>query len=260
MIADVIVPALDEAASIAEVVRAVPRPPIRHVFVVDNASIDGTGAAARSAGATVVAEPRRGYGAACLAGLRALPDDTETVVFLDGDGSDDPALIPALLEPIASGTADFVVGCRAPERAERGSLTIQQRIGNAIAAGWLRARFCLPASDLGPFRAIRRKRLDALRMSDPDYGWTVEMQIKAARAGLSYVEVPVPYRRRKGRSKISGTFRGVFGATFKILGWLAWYDLFGPRGVSNRSTSPPTCSRRVRRTWAGIVTNTSTHT
>lgn len=225
MIADVIIPALDEAASIADVVQAIPRPTVRKVLVVDNGSTDGTAAAARAAGAEVVPEPRRGYGAACLAGLRALPPDTELVVFLDGDGSDDPRLLPEIVRPIAEGAADFVVGARASDRAEEGSLTIQQRLGNSIAARWLRARFGLPATDLGPFRAIRRSSLDALGMSDRGYGWTVEMQIKAARKGLRYAEVPVPYRRRKGRSKISGTFRGALGAGLKILGLLFWYDL-----------------------------------
>ena len=166
MIADAIVPALDEGPSIGRVVRSIPRPPIRQVIVIDNGSTDHTASEARAAGATVVAEPRRGYGSACLAGIRTLPEDTEIVLFLDGDGSDDPAFASALLAPIERGEADFVVGCRATGRAERGSLTLPQRIGNAIAARWLRARFDLPATDLGPFRAIRRDRLESLGMAD----------------------------------------------------------------------------------------------
>lgn len=224
MLVDVVIPALDESEAIGAVVRSVLRPPVRSVVVVDNGSRDGTGDVARAAGARVVREPRRGYGAACLAGIRALPPDGDVVVFLDGDGSDDPSWIPRLLAPIRIGAADLVVGSRS-ERAEPGALTVQQRLGNAIAAAWLRARFGLPASDLGPLRAIRRRSLGALCMSDQDYGWTVEMQIKAARAGLRYQEVSVPYRRRRGRSKISGTVRGTLGAGSKILGLLAWYDL-----------------------------------
>lgn len=226
---DVVVPALDEALSIAFVVRTVPRPPVRAIYVVDNGSSDDTADRARAAGAEVVHEPRRGYGSACLAGIAALPCDTDVVVFLDADGSDDPTGIPALVEPIARGRADLVVGSRVLGAAERGALTLQQRFGNAIAAGWLRLRFRLAATDLGPLRAIRRSCLAELGMSDRSYGWTVEMQIKAARAGLRYLEVPVPYRRRLGRSKVSGTVRGTVGASLKILGLLAWHDLVRPK-------------------------------
>ena len=225
---DVIIPALNEAGSIAGVVRAIPRSLASTVIVVDNGSSDGTAEHARAAGALVVEEGRRGYGAACLAGIRALPEETEIVAFLDGDGSDDPACLALLVEPIAAGRADFVVGSRALGRAEPGALSLQQRAGNAIAAAWLQARFRLPATDLGPFRAIRRRSLDELRMQDRNYGWTVEMQLKAARAGLRYVEVPVPYRRRaNGTSKVSGTIRGTLGASLKILGLLAWHDVAG---------------------------------
>jgi|RhiMetdeSRZDD1v2_1073273.scaffolds.fasta_scaffold311868_1 glycosyltransferase involved in cell wall biosynthesis len=234
---DAIIPALNEAPSIGSVVRAIPRPPIRTVFVVDNGSTDGTAEAASAAGATVVREPRRGYGSACLAGMRALPADTDVVVFLDADGSDDPACLPRLLAPIAGRQADLVVGSRVSGAVEPGAFTVQQQIGNAVAARWLRFRFGLTATDLGPFRAIRRESLDELGMADPDYGWTVEMQIKAARRKLSYVEVPVPYRRRRGgASKVSGTLRGVVGATVKILGLLIWHDLL--QVVEARSLTP----------------------
>ncbi|MFW6066954.1 MAG: glycosyltransferase family 2 protein [Myxococcota bacterium] len=225
---DVVIPALDEAASIGGVVSAVLRqPPVRSVVVVDNGSSDGTAEIARGAGARVVAEPRRGYGAACQAGIAALPPDTDVVVFLDADASDDPAELPDLVEPILRGEADLVVGSRRLGRVEPGALTLPQRVGNRIASEWLRRRFGMDATDLGPFRAIRASALSALGMRDPGYGWTVEMQIKAARAGLRYVEVPVSYRRRIGRSKISGTVRGVVGASTKILGMLALYDLGG---------------------------------
>ncbi len=224
---DVVIPALDEEAVIGEVVRAIPRPPVRGIYVVDNGSRDATARVAREAGAIVISEPRRGYGSACLAGIGALPADTEIVVFLDADGSDDPSELAALIQPIVRDRADLVIGSRALGTVERGALTPQQRIGNAIAAAWLRTRFGQPATDLGPFRAIRRSALAALGMVDTNYGWTIEMQIKAARAGLRYAEVPAAYRRRVGESKVSGTVRGVLGASYKILGLLAWYDL-GP--------------------------------
>lgn len=224
---DVIIPALDEALSIGAVVTNIARCGVRTVVVVDNGSTDATAAVAQAAGAQVVREPRRGYGQACLAGIAALPADCEVVVFLDGDGSDSPASLAALLEPIASGQADLVIGSRTLGAAEPGALTLQQRVGNKIAATWLRRRFGQPATDLGPFRAIRRESLERLKMSDPDYGWTVEMQISAARLKLRYAEVPVPYRRRIGKSKVSGTLRGAVGATIKILGLLAWHDLKG---------------------------------
>ncbi|MFW5926050.1 MAG: glycosyltransferase family 2 protein [Myxococcota bacterium] len=223
---DVVIPALDEAASIGGVVSAVLRQsPVRSVVVVDNGSSDGTAEVARSAGARVVAEPRRGYGAACLAGIAALPDDTDVVVFLDADASDDPSELPAVIAPILRDEADLVVGSRPLGRVERGALTLPQRVGNRIASTWLRRRFGMHATDLGPFRAIRASALAGLSMRDRDYGWTVEMQIKAARSGLRYAEVPVSYRRRIGRSKVSGTLRGVVGASTKILGLLASYDL-----------------------------------
>jgi glycosyltransferase involved in cell wall biosynthesis len=222
---DVIIPALNEAQSVAAVVQAIPRPPVRDVYVVDNGSTDETAANAWSAGATVVGELRRGYGSACLAGLRALPLDSEVVVFLDADGSDDLGELQSLLQPIEAGIADLVVGSRTRGKPEQGALTVQQRIGNWIATKWLRERYGLAATDLGPFRAIRRSCLNQMGMSDLDYGWTVEMQIKAALKGLRYAEVPVQYRKRIGRSKISGTVRGALGAGLKIIFLLVRYEL-----------------------------------
>jgi len=224
---DVVIPALNEAAAIGGVVRAISRPLVRDVYVVDNGSTDGTADIAREAGAKVVSEPRRGYGAACLAGIAALPSDTDIVVFIDADGSDEPSELAALISPIVEDRADLVIGSRALGAVQAGALTPQQRVGNAIAATWLRTRFGLPATDLGPFRAIRRSSLAAIGMVDTNYGWTVEMQIKAAQHGLRYAEVPAAYKRRIGESKVSGTVRGVLGASYKILGLLAWYDL-GP--------------------------------
>lgn len=222
---DLVIPALNESASIARVIRAIPRPPIRNIVVGDNGSSDGTGEIARYAGATVIRENERGYGAACLAALRALPDDTDIVVFMDADGSDEPGMIPALIEPILQDRADLVIGSRTLGQPDPGALTAPQRFGNWIASRWLSQRFSLPATDLGPFRAIRRSSLDRLEMHDRNYGWTVEMQIKAALQNLRYAEVAVPYYRRIGQSKVSGTVRGVIGAGQKIIGWLFYHDL-----------------------------------
>lgn len=221
MIVDVIIPALDEEASLPAVLAALPGGWVREVVVVDNGSRDGTAAVARAAGATVVSEPRRGYGSACLAGLRHLrgrASPPEAVAFLDGDGSDDPAELPALLRPIARGEADLVIGSRTLGERERGALSPQQRAGNRLASLLIRALYGHRCSDLGPFRAVRFPSLMALDMRDRGYGWTVEMQVKALRRGLRVVEVPVRYRRRRaGRSKVSGTVRGTLGASGKIL-------------------------------------------
>jgi len=227
---DLIIPALNEELSIGDVVRAAKRPPVRQVIVADNGSSDATAQCAREAGAQVVFEPERGYGAACLRALAALPADTHIVVFADGDGSDDLDDIARLIAPIVDGTADFVIGSRALGKAEPGALTLPQRFGNAIAAQWLSRRFGVQTTDLGPFRAIRRDALDALNMRDRNYGWTVEMQIKAARQGLRYREIAVPYKNRIGKSKVSGTVRGVFGAGYKIIGLLAYYDFIARDG------------------------------
>jgi glycosyltransferase involved in cell wall biosynthesis len=201
-----VIPALNEAASIGLVLADLPRSLVERAVVCDNGSTDGTGAAAQAAGARVVVEPRRGYGAACLRALAALEaDPPDVVLFLDADRSDDAAEAGTLLAPIFEGRADFVIGSRA--------------LGGAAAL--LRGLYGARSTDLGPFRAIRWGSLRALRMRDRDFGWTVEMQVKAARLGLRTVEVPVRYRRRVGRSKISGTLRGTFLAGTKILGTIA---------------------------------------
>lgn len=226
---DLIIPALDEEAAVGDVVRAYV-PQVREVIVADNGSRDRTAQMAREAGARVVSAPARGYGNACLAAMATLRTDCDVVVFADADGSDNPSDLSALVAPLAAGDADLVVGSRVKGGAEAGALTPQQRFGNALASTWLRVRFGLPASDLGPFRAVLKSALDGLAMSDPSYGWTIEMQIKAARSGLRYREVPVSYRRRRaGNSKVSGTWRGVAGASAKILGLLAYYDVLQRR-------------------------------
>jgi len=217
---DVIIPALDERAALPRVLAAIPRERVREVVVVDNGSTDGTPQAARACGATVVVEHRRGYGRACLSGietLRSRPAPPDVVVFLDADFSDDPRELPALVRPIAEGAADLVVGSRLAGRSERGALPPQARLGNRLAAWLIRRLYGLPVTDLGPFRAIRWSTLVALSMCDPDFGWTAEMQVKAAARGARYREVPVSYRRRIGVSKISGTLSGTLRAGSKIL-------------------------------------------
>ena len=218
----VIIPAHNEARAISLVLAEIPAGLVREVVVVDNASTDDTSAVARAAGATVLAEPRPGYGYACLAGMSYYFDQPanqqpDIIVFLDGDHSDYPADMPALLAPLLRSEAEMVIGSRALGEREAGSLLPQQRFGNWLATRLLRLRYGGQFTDLGPFRAIRTEALKALGMRDKTYGWTVEMQIKAARQGLRTVEVPVRYRRRIGTSKVSGTVRGTLGAGYKIL-------------------------------------------
>ena len=215
----VVIPALNEEAAIPKVIAAIPGW-VDRVIVADNGSTDDTHARAEAMGATVVREPLRGYGAACLAGIAAL-GPVDIVVFLDGDFSDDPSEMARLVDPIASGRADFVLGSRVNAQAMPGSLTFPQRFGNALACGLMRKLFGVTYSDLGPFRAIRGSALKALDMRDRAYGWTVEMQIKAARAGLVIEEIPVSYRPRIGISKISGTVRGSVMAGVTILSVIA---------------------------------------
>jgi len=216
----VIIPALNEAQSIPLVLDAVPAW-VDRVIVVDNGSSDETAAIASSRGAVVVHEPARGYGAACMRGIAAAADFADILVFLDADYSDFPEQMIRLVDPIARGEADMVIGSRTLGRRERGALTTIQRFGNALSCFLIRRLWRHGYSDLGPFRAIRRTALDCLRMSDRTYGWTIQMQIRAVQAGLRVREVPVDYRRRIGRSKISGTVRGVVGAGLKILATVA---------------------------------------
>jgi glycosyltransferase involved in cell wall biosynthesis len=238
VIVDAVIPALDEEAAVGGVLDALPRPPVRRVVVCDNGSRDRTVDVARLHGADVVREPQRGYGAACLRALGALASDPpDVVLFLDADGSDDPSEALHLLGPILEGRADLVIGSRTLGPREPGAMTPQARFGNWLASGLLRKLYGVRATDLGPFRAIGYRPLLALDMRDRDFGWTVEMQVKAARAELRLVEVPVRYRRRIGRSKISGTLTGTIRAGLKILGTIAAdYARHGPpaRGRSGR--------------------------
>jgi len=237
-----VIPALNEEGSVGLVLGELPRALVERAIVCDNGSTDGTIRAARLAGAIVVEEPRRGYGAACLRALAALEaDPPEIVLFLDADRSDDASEAGALLAPILEGRADFVIGSRALGLAEPGSLTPAQVFGNRLAAALLGLFYGVRATDLGPFRAIRWDALRSLEMRDRDFGWTIEMQVKAARRGLRTVEVPVRYRKRIGRSKISGTIRGTILAGGKILGTIA-ADLLlhGPprAGGAKRDSTP----------------------
>ena len=223
---DVVIPALDEEDAIGRVVAEIPRPPVRTVVVADNGSRDRTAQVARGVGAYVVSEPERGYGAACLKALAYLSDDPpDVVVFMDGDHSDVPAEVVRLLAPIADGRAQLVIGSRTAGTREPGSLSAQQQVGNAIACTALRLLYDVDYSDLGPFRAITWDALQQLQMRDRNWGWTVEMQIKAAKLGITHAEVPVSYRTRIGQSKVSGTVKGALGAATKItwlLGKYAW--------------------------------------
>jgi len=226
---DVIIPALDEERSIGLVLDDIPRPPVRSVIVVDNGCRDRTAEIAAARGAIVVREERRGYGAACLRGLAALAADTDIVVFVDADYSDHPDELPALIEPIIGDRADLVIGTRMLGRRERGALPPQALWGNRLACLLMRVFWGARHTDLGPFRAVRRSALERLAMADRDFGWTIEMQIKARRAGLRVEEVPVSYRRRVGASKISGTVRGTIRAGSKILWTVFRWRFFPPR-------------------------------
>jgi glycosyltransferase involved in cell wall biosynthesis len=218
---DVIIPARDEAATIGWVVSRVPRSLVRHVVVADNGSSDDTAAHALAAGARVVHEPQRGYGAACLAALASLPPDGDAVAFMVADGSDDPMELSRLVAPIADGRADLVIGSRTLGEIEPGAMPRFQRVGNLVAAAGLSLRFQRIVTDIGPYRVVRRECLRELAMRDRTWGWTMEMQIKAARLGMRITEVPVSWRHRRGGvPKIGGSLQGSIAASRVILAWL----------------------------------------
>lgn len=212
-----IVPALDEEAAIGAVVKELIHAGLGDVVVVDNGSTDATADRASKAGARVVEEPRRGYGSACWAGFQAA-QDAEFLVFLDGDGSDDPAQVPLVLEPLVEGEADLVLGTRLVDASEAGALKPQARFGNWLVTRIIRTLYSVSLGDIPSFRAIARKDLERLQMRERTYGWPVEMVVKAAKRGYRIHEVPTRYRRRRGgTSKVAGTFKGTVLAAWFML-------------------------------------------
>jgi len=234
-----IIPALNEERAIGHVLSEVPRGIYAQIIVGDNGSSDRTAEIAERHGASVVNEPRRGYGSACLRAMAAMPADTEIVVFMDADGGDDPGDAHLLIDPIATDEFDFVVGSRVLREAEPGALGPHQRWGNALATFLIRLWQGFRYTDLGPFRAIRASSLSVIGMADPNYGWTIEMQMKALRHSLRVKEVPVSYRNRRwGASKVSGTFSGSVKAGSKIL-WTFFRLALANRGDGKRVYNNP---------------------
>lgn len=237
----VVTPALNEEASIGKVLGPIATRPGVEVVVGDNGSTDRTAEVARAAGATVVHEPRRGYGQACLTALaevrRRAPAPDDVVCFVDADFSDDPRQFPEIVGPVLDGRADLVIGSRVLGNREPGALLPQARWGNWLATRLIRWITGVGFTDLGPFRAIRWSTLEAAGMEDTAYGWTVEMQLKVAAAGARCVEVPAHYRKRIGQSKVTGTVRGTVLASVTILSILGRWSvdrLFGRSGVRSR--------------------------
>ena len=222
----VIIPAHKEAASIGLVIRDIPHS-VEEVIVVSNNSTDATEENARKAGATILREPKKGYGQACLKGMAYLSGaepKPDIVVFLDGDYSDYPEELEKIIAPVINEDIDLVIGARVKPLREKGSMTMPQIFGNWLATSLMKLFFNARFTDLGPFRAIKYRKLLDLQMEDTTYGWTVEMQLKTLKMDYSYTEVPVHYRNRIGVSKVSGTLKGAFMAGVKILGWIFKYS------------------------------------
>lgn len=250
----VVIPALNEEGPIAAAVRgitAVGLPGLAEVIVADNGSTDATAAEAAGAGARVVSAPERGYGAACLAALARVHPASNIVLFMHADLADVPEDAAALIAPIIAGSADLVIGSRTAGVIEPGAMTVPQRVGNWLAPALVRAIWGVRYTDLGPFRAIRRDGLIRLAMTDRDFGWTIEMQVRAAKLGLRIAERPVRYRKRVGQSKISGTLRGVIAAGWKILYVIAReafgdFDRNGPARPSRLDAAGGSTARAAR--------------
>ena len=227
----VIIPAYNEEDSIANVVNDIPTI-VDEIIVISNNSTDNTAENAAKAGATVLQEPRRGYGYACLKGMEYIESSAildpyhipDIIVFLDGDYSDYPEQLTEIIEPIVNDDIDFVIGSRVKRLREPGSMTPQQVFGNWLATFLMKLFFRARYTDLGPFRAIKYNKLLQLEMGDKTYGWTIEMQLKAIKQKFSYVEIPVKYRNRIGVSKVSGTVKGTIFAGVKILSWIFKYS------------------------------------
>ena len=223
----VIIPAYNEADSIAQVIHEIPES-VSEVIVVNNNSSDETAKTAQNAGATVLLEKKMGYGYACLCGMQYVGEQSKApdiIVFVDGDYSDYPEDLTKVVQPIIDQDIDFVIGARTKELREQGSMTPHQIFGNWLATFLMRLLFGATFTDLGPFRAIKYDKLLALEMEDKTYGWTVEMQLKALKRNLTYTEVPVRYKKRIGISKVSGTVKGSIFAGIKILGWIFKYSI-----------------------------------
>ncbi|HMQ08492.1 MAG TPA: glycosyltransferase family 2 protein [Saprospiraceae bacterium] len=217
---DVIIPAFNEEKSIGKVLEDIPKAWVREVIVSDNNSRDNTASIAKAKGATVLFQKEKGYGNACLKAIQYISSKTnlpDIVVFIDGDYSDYPEELPLLVQPILVHDCDLVIGSRALGQMEKGAMLPQQIFGNWLATGLIRLLYNHHFTDLGPFRAIRYDVLMAMNMQDKDFGWTVEMQVRAAKMKLKTTEIPVRYRRRIGQSKVSGTLRGTILAGHKIL-------------------------------------------
>lgn len=221
----VIMPALNEAENLRVLLPKLSAMGVGQILVCDNGSSDGTPAVAGDHGATHVLEPHRGYGAACYAGMQRLRDDITVVAFLDADRSDEISLLPALVQPILEDESDFVLTARVRRLRQHGAMTAPQAMANRLVPALVWLGWGHRYSDLGPFRAIRRSSLEAIDMQDRAFGWTIEMQIRAVELGLRIDEMPAPYYRRHGRSKISGTIRGVSKAAYWILStcWSLWW-------------------------------------
>ena len=216
----VIIPAFNEQNAVGLVIDEIPKDWVSEIIVVDNGSTDDTFAQALSRGATAIKEPIRGYGNACLRGMKHIadaPTQPDIIVFLDGDHSDYPEQLIDLVKPIVDGERDMVIGSRSMGIKERGSMTPQQIFGNWLATSLIKLFYGVKYTDLGPFRAIRYDSLMTIAMKDRTYGWTVEMQLKAAKLNLRTVDIPVNYRQRIGVSKVSGTLKGTIGAGYKII-------------------------------------------
>ncbi|MGA1196580.1 MAG: glycosyltransferase family 2 protein [Candidatus Latescibacterota bacterium] len=222
----VIIPVFNEQDAIEKVIGEIPKELVTEILVVDNGSTDQTARLATQMGAKVIREDRRGYGWACLAGMAAV-DNPNIVVFLDGDYSDHPNEMTALVAPILENRADLVIGSRVLGNREPGALLPQARFGNWLATRLIRWFYGVAHTDLGPFRAIAYPALQQINMQDKTFGWTVEMQVKAAKLGLKATEIPVSYRRRIGVSKITGTLKGTVKAGWKILYTIFKYTLVG---------------------------------
>ncbi len=223
----VIIPAFNEADSIAHVVHEIPNT-VSEIIVVNNNSSDETAKNAKKTGATVLTENNMGYGYACLHGMKYVAQQSnkpDIIVFIDGDYSDYPEDLTKVVQPIIEDDIDFVIGARVNEKRERGSMTPQQIFGNWLATFLMKLFFRSTFTDLGPFRAIKYDKLLALEMEDKTFGWTVEMQLKVLKKKMTYVEVPVRYKKRIGKSKVSGTVKGSIFAGIKILGWIFKYSI-----------------------------------